>query len=287
MEYYLSQAKNFSEHQFAVIDKAFANELVERYPTLDIVSSHLKPQSHLYPALISLHELSSSEWQSIISEIIQQSSEISSSAKICLLLESHLSANEIKNELANMLLISDEQQNYVLRYYDPRVLFHLSWILTPWQLQILLKTHLIQSWTYLLENQWNTLYFPEHIAYQKNSPTDLPLTQICQIGLINQILNKLPSVNILSERIKISQLINKLITQAHNLELIEQDDIIAFVLYGITYQCAFWLQSDFKELLYLSSKNPKYFSRMILQIDNSKWNKTKSETPTLIDIYGE
>ncbi|WIF73418.1 hypothetical protein QN092_05950 [Proteus vulgaris] len=197
MEYYLSQAKNFSEHQFAVIDKAFANELVERYPTLDIVSSHLKPQSHLYPALISLHELSSSEWQSIISEIIQQSSEISSSAKICLLLESHL-----------------------------------SWILTPWQLQILLKTHLIQSWTYLLENQWNTLYFPEHIAYQKNSPTDLPLTQICQIGLINQILNKLPSVNILSERIKISQLINKLITQAHNLELIEQDDIIAFVLYG-------------------------------------------------------
>ncbi|WP_193017553.1 DUF4123 domain-containing protein [Proteus sp. FME41] len=287
MEYYLSQAKSFSEHQYAVIDKAFANELVERYPTLDIVSSHLKPQSHLYPALISLHELSSSEWQSIISEIMQQSVEISSSAKICLLLESQLSANEIKNELASMLLISDEQQNYVLRYYDPRVLFHLSWMLTPWQLQLLLKTHLIQSWTYLLENQWNTLYFPEHINYQKGSPTDLPLTQIHQIGLINQIINKLPRITVLSERIKTSKIINKLITQANNLGLIAQEDIINFSFYGVTYQCAFWLQNNFKELLYLSSKNPKYFSRMILKIDILKWNEIKSETPTLIKIYGE
>lgn len=287
MEYYLSQAKSFSEHQFAVIDKAFASELAERYPTLDIVSSHLKPQSHLYPALISLHELSSSEWRSIISEIMQQSAETSSSAKICLLLESQLSANEIKNELASMLLISDEQQNYVLRYYDPRVLFHLSWMLTPWQLQLLLKTHLIKSWTYLLNNQWNTLHFPENIAYQKDSPIDLPLIKIYKIGLINQILNKLPSVRVLSERIKTSQMIDKLITQANNLELIEQEDIIAFVFYGITQQCAFWLQSDFKELLYLSSKNPKYFSRMILKIESSKWNKIKCETPTLIDIYGE
>lgn len=281
MEYYLSQPKALGEHQFAIIDKAFASELVERFPSLDMVSAHLKPQAHLYPALISLHELPASDWQMLLAEIKQQSVD-SSTPKVCLFLESLLSAESLCNELANALLISDEKhQNYLLRYYDPRVLFQLSWMLTPWQLQIYLKTQVVPSWTFWLDKQWHTLNFSEKINYHKNTPIDLPLAQLHRIGLINQILSKYSPFVSLDERNILSQQIDSLLLRATEYGLNTNEDIMTFVKQGCSLQCAFWLHHDVQALLKISAHNPNYYSRITSSWHDSHWQEIKSHTPIL------
>ncbi|MEX9469557.1 DUF4123 domain-containing protein, partial [Escherichia coli] len=167
---------------YAIIDKMSSPELIDQYPTLDIVSVHLQPQAHLYPALLSANTLPAEDWSRFTTEINQQGS-YTSPPPCQLLIESELPAKALCDELARALLLTDtKQRNWVLRYYDPRVLFHLSWMLTPWQLKMVLKTHAVPSWTYWLENQWHTLHFSDAIHYQKNDPTDLPIDKINRIG---------------------------------------------------------------------------------------------------------
>jgi hypothetical protein len=286
MTHYLPQHKNFGEHQFALIDKAFARSLLDDYPSLDIVSAHLAPQSHLYPALISLHELPTPDWQKFITKITEQSQGLSTH-NINLLLSSPLSAESLRNELASLLLINDEkQQNYLFRYYDPRVLIQLSWMLTPWQLQTYLKTQAIPSWTFFIDKQWHTLSFQEKAPYIKNDPINLPLEQINRIGLINQVLEQLPITKNLDEKIRLSRHIDELLLIASNCGLVINKDINIFVQQGIEQQCAFWLHHDVQAVLKVAAHNPEYYRRTTSNWNEKRWQEIKANAPTLITSKG-
>lgn len=280
MELSLSDYSCLGVHQFAIIDKFVANELVEQYPTIDIVSEHLKPQTHLYPALISIHELPSYQWKSISNEIAQQYLG-QSTPRITLLLKSNLPTEVLHKELANVLIVSDEKQNYVLRYYDPRVLFQLSWMLTPWQLQTYLKTRMIPSWTFFLDNQWYTLHFKENVSYRKNDPIDLPFEKINRIGLINQILQQLPAPEDLNKKIRLSQQIDELLQNAAHCGLSDKQDMSIFVQQGIELQCAFWLHHDIQTVLNIATRSPKYYHRITSGWRTEHWQAIKSQTPAL------
>lgn len=285
MELYLPKHNDLGRHQFAIIDKHISNELTEEYPTLDIVSENLKPQSHLYPALLPLHELSSPQWKLLIEEI-QQNTE-KSNPRISLLLESQLSAETIRKELANILIINDDNnRNFILRYYDPRVLFQLSWMLTPWQLQIVLKTHVIPSWTYLLEKNWYTLYFPEKINHQNDDPIDLPVEQISRIGLINQTLSKLPIITPLHKRIMTSKFIDKLLLKANSCGLTEKNDVVTFAQQGIKFQCAFWLNPEIIKILNVAKNNTKHYHRMTSNWNESYWENIAANSPNINSLEG-
>ncbi|EPL9572485.1 DUF4123 domain-containing protein [Providencia rettgeri] len=286
MPLYQPQHQALGEHQYAIFDKLSSSELIDQYPTLDIVSAHLQPQAHLYPALLGVHELPSEDWNRFTTDITQN--ELLSTPPSCqLFIKSELPAKALCDELARALLITDkEQRNYVLRYYDPRVLFHLSWMLTPWQLQTVLKAHAAPTWTYWLEEQWHTLHFSDYFHYQKNDPIDLPVDKINRIGLINQLLSKLPRFHSLEERVATSQNMDALLQQAENCGLVDAQDVQAFVWHALTYNCLFWKHHDIQMLLYKAKLNPGYYCRVTRGWDKQNWQKIQSTTPQWVSNKG-
>ncbi|WP_272521768.1 DUF4123 domain-containing protein [Providencia sp. PROV202] len=282
MPLYQSPHKALGEHQYAIIDKMLSPELIDPYPTLDIVSVHLQPQAHLYPALLSVNTLPAEDWSRFTTELNQQES-YTSPPRCQLLIESELPAKALCDELARALLLTDtKQRSWLLRYYDPRVLFHLSWMLTPWQLKTVLKAHAAPSWTYWLENQWHTLHFSDAIHYQKNDPTDLPIDKINRIGLINQLLHKLPQIALWEERVTTSQNIDVSLQQAAMCGLVDAQDVLTFAWQALTYHCLFWQHIDIQALLYKAKVNPGYYDRATRGWDKHDWEKIQSTTPPWI-----
>lgn len=283
MKLYLAEHKPFGEHQFVVFDKASSADVAEQYPSTDIVSEYLKPQAHLYPGLLSLHDLPSGGWVSVMTEIEKQHQE-ESSTRFNLLLESSLTAVSLRKELANILIITDEDNsNYILRYYDPRVLFHLSWMLTPGQLAILLKAHAIPTWTYMLDNKWYTLSFNENHDLCEGVPTGILWREVNKIGLINKILSKLSVPADLSKRIELSKDVYRLINVAEVLNLKDSKDITIFAMHGIMLNCDFWLSHKMRSIFNTAKDNKGYYRRVTSVWSDDDWADIKSG----IEIKGQ
>lgn len=278
MIHYLEQPLQLADHQYAVIDRMRVPELPECWPQIELVSPMLAPQAHLYPWLIPLHELSSAEWRTFMADL-SRCADPTSSPKCALLLSSPRPIKIVHNLLVNALFFKDAYQNrHILRYYDPRVLFHLHWMLSPWQLFNQLSAQEIPYWTFWLEGEWHTLAFPARVPYQADH-TEIPLAQLQRSGQINLTLEKLPRNVDMAQRQQSSRKIDALLVQAMTCGLPTQEDRIAFALHGLVQPEGFWRAPKMAAFLVQSQQAPDYYRDVTSDWDKHVWEDMTQMQP--------
>ncbi|EQB98436.1 DUF4123 domain-containing protein [Photorhabdus temperata] len=276
MTHYLTRPLEFAEHQYVLIDRVLVPQLPEDLPVIEVVSPLLAPQAHLYPWLLPLRELPSVVWSRLLNEA-RLKTDPDSPPFFTLLLKSDLSPEAIKNVLVNALYLKEKQQGHILRYYDPRVLFHLHWMMTPWAFSRRIASDDITHWTFWLEGDWHTLAFPEKARYQQGEmPT--PFAQIQRIGLINQVLTKLPATLDMAERQALSRRIDALLDIAMTRwSLTDRQDLTAFALHGITLNEAFHQAPKMKTLLSQCQQFAGYYQRTTINWTDTQWREMTRE----------
>ncbi|HGH4676151.1 TPA: DUF4123 domain-containing protein [Enterobacter bugandensis] len=276
---YLEQPLQLADHQYAVIDRMRVPELPESWPLIELVSPMLAPQAHLYPWLIPLHELPSVEWKTLMADLSRCADPTSPPTSV-LLLSSPRPTNIVRNLLVNALFLKDtNQQGHILRYYDPRVLFHLHWMLSPWQLFYHLPAQEIPYWTFWLEGEWHTLAFPARVSCQPGDQTEIPLAQLQRCGQINLALEKLPPNLDMAQRQQSCRKIDALLVQAMTCGLPTQEDRIAFALHGLVQPEGFWMAPKMAAFLALSQQAPDYYRDVTSNWDENLWQEMTQMQP--------
>ncbi|MCC8457435.1 DUF4123 domain-containing protein [Photorhabdus aegyptia] len=276
MTHYLTEPLAFTEHQYALIDRVVVPQLPEVLPVIEVVSPLLAPQAHLYPWLLPLRELSSDVWSRLLNGA-RLKTEPDSPPLFTLLLKSDLSPEAMKNVLVNALYLKEKQQGHILRYYDPRVLFHLHWMMGPWVFSRRIAADNITHWTFWLEGNWHTLAFPEKVRYQQGE-TSASFAQIQRIGLINQVLAQLPVTSDLAQRQTLSRRIEALFDIAMTQwSLTDKQDLTAFALHGVTLNDEFHQAPRMKELLGRCQHVTGYYQRITRSWTDEQWQEMTSK----------
>lgn len=270
--YYLEQPMAPGEHDFAIIDRMQHPDINKTWPVLELVSPMLKPQAHLYPWLLPLKEMSAGEWKVLMEELGQADSSRTTPV-CCLLLRSEQPSPEVRNQLIRALYFTDENhQGHILRYYDPRVFFHLCWMLSPWMCAQIFPSHIVSHWTFWLEGQWHTVTFPSVDTAQPDETRILPRQQLQRCGLINEVLDRLPVHGDIVQREQVSQRIDALLQKAMELGLPTAEDQVSFAFHGLRLRDAFWSSPKFSTLLHQARNAPDFFHDETRLWDEERWN---------------
>ncbi|MBD2827039.1 DUF4123 domain-containing protein [Xenorhabdus szentirmaii] len=281
--HYLQQSLPLENHRYALIDRALFPELEVELPVIEVVSPLLEPQANLYPWLISMHELSAKQWVNLFTHI-SESIEGKVQPMVSLFFDSELPPEEMKNRLVHGLYIQNEsRKGFILRYYDPRVLFHLSWLWDINTFRSQLAVDAIKNWTFYLEGEWHTLSFAEKEP-TKIAPANIKINSVHRIGMINQALAKMPSITERNERKNMSIEIENLFQVAlEKFKLTHRNDLVAFAVCGVTIHSLFYEHSYFKALLVEGAECREYFSRSLMIVNNYQLEKAKNELLELND----
>ncbi|EPG4211588.1 MULTISPECIES: DUF4123 domain-containing protein [Klebsiella] len=272
---FLRDALPLSQHDFAIIDRVQHPDIDKSWPVLEMVSPMLKPQAHLYPWLLPLKEMSAADWNMLMTNLRQEKKpEI---PPLCtLLIRSERTVSEMRSVLIKAMHFTDENhRRHILRYYDPRVLFHLSWMFTYRQLMELIPVRQSSYWTLWIEGQWHTLvcHPSEVMLTSVEHETVFPAARLKNIGLINRVLMEIPFITDIAERRNCSQRIEKLLSRGLSLGLIHHNDLIAFACSGLTREPDFWRIPIIQEWLRCAENTPEVFSRMINGLSDIEWQK--------------
>lgn len=231
----------------------------------------LVPQAHLYPWLLPLHDLPSGEWHSLMRDL-SLNTKINISPGCVLLLASPLSVQDMFSSLVSALYIKDSVgAGHILRYFDSRVLFHLHWMLTPFQLGSYLPVKKIPFWTLFLDDKWHTLAFTEKNNFSKVDNAIFPLAQLQRCGQINEVLTHLTPVENMKARQNTSRKIDSLLVQAAQCQLQSKEDQNAFALHGLRLPDRFWLVPKMKSFLEKASLAPDYYRDETSDWDEQTW----------------
>ncbi|MDT4307834.1 DUF4123 domain-containing protein [Klebsiella aerogenes] len=272
---FLRDALPLSQHDFAIIDRVQHPDIDKSWPVLEIVSPMLKPQAHLYPWLLPLKELNAGDWNMLMTDL-RQAKKPESPPLCSLLIRSDRAVSEIRGLLIKAMHFTDENhRRHILRYYDPRVLFHLSWMFTYRQLMELIPVQQVSHWTLWIEGQWHSLlcHHSEKMFPSIEHEAVFPAVRLKNIGLINRVLMEIPFITDIAERRSCSQRIEKLVNQGLSLGLTHHNDLIAFACSGLTRAPDFWRIPIIQEWLRYAEKTPEVFSRKIKSLSDDEWQK--------------
>jgi len=270
--YYLELPLAPGEHDFAIIDRMEHPDINKTWSVLELVSPMLEPQAHLYPWLLPLKEMSAGEWKVLMEELGQADSSRTTPVS-GLLLRSEKTSSEIRNQLIRSLYFIDENhQGHILRYYDPRVFFHLCWMLSPWMLAQMLPSHIVSHWTFWLEGQWHTVTLPSVDTAQSDESEILPRQQLRRSGLINEVLGRFPPHGDVVQREQVSKRIDALLQKAIELGLPTAEDQVSFAFHGFRLRDAFWTSPKFSALLHQARNAPDFFRDETRLWDEERWN---------------
>ena len=258
-------------HQYLVIDRLSAGPLPDTLPLTELVTPLTALQTHLYPWLLPLNTLSVADWR-WLEEQFRLSAKNSGRPPGCLLLTSHQSEPLVKSHLINMLFISDKQRKrHMLRWFDPRVLFHLCWMMDARSLADMLHIRDIPDWTYWLNGRWQTLSFEKDNAPERELPEPHRLfNQLQHVGLINDVLATIPDEADLSQREQLSQQALHLAETGKNW-LNHSRDLQAFVLHGIKYGPHFYESEMIQSLVKKDGKTPGVYYQVTRSWNDEQW----------------
>lgn len=281
--FFRENALALAEHQYLIIDRMRVANVPDILPLIELVTPLTSAQAHLYPWLLSLNSLSSTEWDWVEAQF--RHSLMNEQPSGLLFIRSDQPVAVVRHHLTNTLFISDPQhRKHILRYYDPRVLFHLSWIMDGWNLANLLSVHDISEWTFCLDRQWHTLAFnenslPEPIIQDK----DQLFIHIQRIGLINDVLARIPTHSAdLFQREQVSRDIFQLLAMGETW-LTHPDDLCEFAYDGIQHGNNFYHSGAIQTLLEDSKNAPGIYCQVARSWGQEKWLLVMEETTKKIN----
>lgn len=270
---YVTPHQSLGAHQYAVIDRQIVSDIPESWPVMELILPMLAPQAHLYPWLVPLRELPAGEWEKLMSAL-SQCSELNPPRMGNLLLTSPCPPQQVRNALIKALYFKDLQLNgHILRFYDPRVLFQLQWMLSPWQLSNVMSIKDITHWTFWLDGNWHTLTGDACPSARPEEMFGIQVEQLAQCGRINQALRQLPIFTELDKRQQISRQLDALLSQAERCGLATEEDCISFALHGLVRPEAFWVLPKMSAFLQQARQNPHFYRNETSQWDDKRWQE--------------
>ncbi|SPA31232.1 conserved hypothetical protein [Cupriavidus taiwanensis] len=126
----------------------------EDLPVTRLAPPELKVQAEFMPLLLSFNDLTAPQRAILLGRI--EAREQQGDSYLCGLLNSDAEKSVLSAHLSRLLVMTrqDNGQRYLLRYYDPRVMRHLQWLLTD-------KQHVefcgpISVWSWPASSGWIT-----------------------------------------------------------------------------------------------------------------------------------
>lgn len=173
--------------QLAIVDRASAGHSVALFEQMhDIVPQTLENQADLLPCLVPLAR------QPPDVRNLLQAWQVQHHPALCALLQGEVIAMApLARFLANRLVWPHRQAQLLLRYYDPRVLAQLQWMLDAGQAELFVPPG--YHWHYFDGQHWVVLQ-------NSHAPAMFPMIHAPQwdaierIGVINQVLQAMPQL---------------------------------------------------------------------------------------------
>ncbi|UXY16285.1 DUF4123 domain-containing protein [Chitiniphilus purpureus] len=178
-----------ARHHYAIVDRFALNPAAwhEALPLRPLVPVQLQSDADKMPALLPLGELSAPQLVLLCDNLLAAEQGEADALLACLLHIPGGDTDALVRHFSNHLLLRSPQGRALLRYYDPRVFVHLTWLLNPDQLADLFGP--TTQWTCLLKHQWVSIPRPvaaESCQYWGASRQQR--VQLDQVGLINAVL---------------------------------------------------------------------------------------------------
>jgi hypothetical protein len=139
-----------------------APELPESWPHIELVSPMLAPQAHLYPWLIACMS-----FHLRVENIYGRPFTVCRSnftADCPLYCPVHVRLRLYVICWLMLFLRDASQRGHISALLRSASVFHLHWMLSPWQLFNQLPAQEIPYWTFWLEGEWHTLAFPARVS---------------------------------------------------------------------------------------------------------------------------
>ncbi|KGM52652.1 hypothetical protein N799_12895 [Lysobacter arseniciresistens ZS79] len=172
----------------------------------------------LLPALVDLRELSTRQIEHLLSDYDSTPKDRSAPA-VAQILFTQVDEGTLRAHLAHRLTVRLNGRSALLRYYDPRVLLQLTWMLTQAQLSELFGP--VDRLAYWVDGQWHTL----DKADDEQPASMVDAQRIARIGLINEVVGDQSGREALVEA---SRYVETALITAEQHGLIDEDDRIAF-----------------------------------------------------------
>ncbi|AFT84161.1 DUF4123 domain-containing protein [Paraburkholderia phenoliruptrix] len=113
--------------------------------------------------------------------------------RVCALLETDASAETLMKHISDMIALPRETGGHsVFRFYDPRVVRNLGWVLQPEQLSLMLGP--VQRWRYYSDNGWLAMEHPAVAPAERLSLSTDQWATLRRLHLIEQALKSIRDV---------------------------------------------------------------------------------------------
>lgn len=255
-------------NRYGVIDPLMVEELPAGFPATRIAPTWLRGQEDHLPWLVrldggklELHELAT-----------RIECEITSNSLPCvpLLISTHASEQELLAHLTTRLTLRLHSRRSLLRYYDPRVLFHLGWMWSAPELAWLLGP--IQRVSHWCFDRWRVLDRPD----QGPTAPVVAAKSLGSIGAINEILTSLGGGGESSVLEETSRRIERELLHAEAYGLSDETDRIAFASHALDLGSGFDRHPRVAALLSIESDAGGYRDRAGL-ISDTVWAEIRAD----------
>ncbi|CAG9229911.1 conserved hypothetical protein [Paraburkholderia caribensis] len=110
--------------------------------------------------------------------------------RVCALIETDASAETLMRHVSDTIALPREPDGHsVFRFYDPRVVRHLGWVLRPEQLSLVFGP--VQRWRYFSGSGWQTVECPIAAPAERLSPSADQWATLRRLHLIEQALKSI------------------------------------------------------------------------------------------------
>ncbi|TJZ78714.1 DUF4123 domain-containing protein [Chitiniphilus eburneus] len=245
-----------AQHHYAIVDRAAVNPAPwhQGLPLHPLVPSPLQSDADKMPALLPLGALTAPQRELVCDNLLAAQQGEDDVLLACLLEAPTADFGQLMQHLTTRLLLRAPQGRALLRYYDPRVFAHLSWILNREQLAELFGP--ITRWTCYLKGSWTHLPCAQTPVPGRYWGVDRQQRlQLDRVGLINTALScELASdhpgwADLAALAIAARQADAALSTAQQRYGLQDEADLIEFASHALRHGAVFHLDDRIQQLL--------------------------------------
>lgn len=257
----------------------------EDLPVTRLAPSGLKEQAAFMPLLLSFNDLTAPQRAILLGRI--EAREQQGDTYLCGLLKSDAESSVLSAHLSRLLVMvrQDNGQRYLLRYYDPRVMRHLQWLLTD--MQHVAFCGPISVWSWPASSGWTTgRRLAQCSAGQRLVLHSHQWATLERLALINRALTELEILAPeLSQNDALFQRLDAALVQASTeLALADSEDWLFCAIQAVRFHPQIHHHPQLLERLGQAATKRESYAAACADLDDSAWlsmaDELNSRVPT-------
>ncbi|GKX61843.1 DUF4123 domain-containing protein [Pragia fontium] len=212
------------------------------------------------------------EQQDIIKNLIVTAEDDKQCNAICGWLFSHKHGDDLQRHLSNILLLKHDSDDWLFRYYDPRVMSRLISILSNHQIDSLLGV--IDSWHFL--NRYKNEVVIEHSARYTVGDDLIKLNRmqwmkISNIEWFNLVLDAYSQFNPAPLTSAQESFLDAALIYTNQFNITEGQDILVFAQFGLIYGQGILANFEIKKMVKQAVENNKPLIEFFSEKSDEFW----------------